>query len=134
MQNRTMPPATIIPVLGCKDVIETIEWLTRVYQFTERWRAGDHRAQLSFEGGTIAITKQKHHHDLVNLLVRVKDVDAHYEYAKQQGAAIVQAPTDFPYGERQYSTEDLNGHLWNFSQSIQDMAPEDWGGASNILD
>src|SRR4051812_36383791 len=127
MQNRTMPSATIIPVLGCKDVIETIEWLTRVYRFTERWRVGDHRAQLSFKGGTIAITKQKQP-DLVTLLVRVNNVDAHYAYAKEQGAAIVQAPVDFPYGERQYSTEDLNGHLWNFSQSIQDLAPEDWGG------
>lgn len=133
MQNRTMPSSTIIPVLGCKELNTTIEWLTRVYQFNERWHAGDHRAQLSFNGGAIAITQQKHF-DLVNLLVRVNDVDAHYEHAKQQGAAIVQPPTDFPYGERQYATEDLNGHLWSFSQSIQDLAPEDWGGVSGTLD
>jgi uncharacterized glyoxalase superfamily protein PhnB len=132
MQNRTMPSATIIPVLGCIDLIETIDWLTRVYQFTERWRVGDHRAQLRFGDGTIAVTKQKHF-DLASLIVQVKDVDAHYEYAKQQGAAIVQPPVDFPYGERQYSTEDLNGHLWSFSQSVQDLAPEDWGGTSHTL-
>lgn len=132
MQNRSMPATTIIPVLGCKDVAATIEWLTRVYGFTERWRAGEHRAQLRFEGGAIAITQQKHH-DLASLLVRVADVNAHYEHAKQQGAVILQPPTDFPYGERQYTTEDLNGHLWNFSETIADVAPEDWGGVSSGL-
>ena len=39
-------------------------------------------------------------------------------------------PEDFPYGERQYAVEDLAGHHWAFSQSIADLAPEDWGGTS----
>jgi uncharacterized glyoxalase superfamily protein PhnB len=39
-------------------------------------------------------------------------------------------PTDFPYGERQYGAEDLAGHHWTFSETLADVAPEDWGGIS----
>jgi uncharacterized glyoxalase superfamily protein PhnB len=39
------------------------------------------------------------------------------------GAVIVTAR-----GERQYSAEDLGGHVWTFSQSIADVDPASWGG------
>jgi uncharacterized glyoxalase superfamily protein PhnB len=61
-------------------------------------------------------------------MVRVTDVDVHYEHAKQSGARIVSPPTDFPYGERQYTVEDLGGHRWTFSQTIADVAPKASGG------
>lgn len=63
-------------------------------------------------------------------MVRVDDVDAHHERAEQHGARIVQPPADFPYGERQYTAEDLAGHRWTFSQTIADVAPEKWGGTT----
>jgi hypothetical protein len=34
------------------------------------------------------------------------------------------------YGERQYSAEDLAGHRWTFSETLADVAPEEWGGTS----
>jgi uncharacterized glyoxalase superfamily protein PhnB len=37
-------------------------------------------------------------------------------------------PTDFEYGERQYTAEDPAGHQWTFSQTLDDVAPESWGG------
>jgi uncharacterized glyoxalase superfamily protein PhnB len=63
-------------------------------------------------------------------MVRVLDVDAHHAHAAAHGATILEPPTDFPYGERQYEAEDLAGHHWDFTQSIADVAPEDWGGTS----
>jgi uncharacterized glyoxalase superfamily protein PhnB len=60
--------------------------------------------------------------------VRVADVDRHYERARERGAPILQPPADYPYGERQYTAADLGGHRWTFSQSLADVAPEDWGG------
>ncbi len=54
----------------------------------------------------------------------------HCERARTGGARIVSQPADFPYGERQYTAADLGGHLWTFSQSIVDVAPEEWGGTS----
>jgi uncharacterized glyoxalase superfamily protein PhnB len=65
-------------------------------------------------------------------MVRVDDVDAHFERSRARGARILDEPTDFPYGERQYNVEDLAGHRWTFSQTIADVAPEDWGGSSEL--
>ena len=61
-------------------------------------------------------------------MVRVDDVDAHYERATGAGARIISPPTDYPYGERQYVVEDIGGHRWTFSQSIADIDPQTWGG------
>ena len=48
--------------------------------------------------------------------------------AVARGARIVSPPTDYPYGERQYTAVDLGGHHWTFSQSLADVDPADWGG------
>lgn len=79
LENRSMPPGSIIPELG--------------------------------------------YHDL-----RVADVDAHHQFVEQRGARILQPPENFPFGERQYSVEDIGGYRWTFSQSIADADPAEWGG------
>ena len=144
--SRTMPSCTIVPVLIYRDVAAAITWLRQAFGFKERWRAGNHRAQLSFGEGTIAIRERYSpravHPDeaavraaeplstLYSVLVRVPDVLDHYEHARKNGARILQPLADFHYGERQYSAEDIGGHTWTFSQSIADLAPEDWGGTT----
>ncbi len=133
MSNRTMPPCTVIPQLVYDDVLGAIDWLCDRFGFTERWRAGDHRAQLSFGEGTIAITEPRTSRVLPgrqSVIVRVDDAERHCDRVRSRGATIIQEPKDFPYGERQYTAEDLGGHHWTFSQSIADLVPEDWGGTS----
>jgi uncharacterized glyoxalase superfamily protein PhnB len=103
------------------------------FGFQVRWQAGDHRAQLWLNGGTVVITEPRTSKALPgprSLLVRVPDVRAHCERARERGAKILDEPSDFRYGERQYTAEDPGGHHWTFSQSIADVAPEDWGGTS----
>jgi predicted enzyme related to lactoylglutathione lyase len=131
--NRTMPDCSVIPQLVYDDVIAAIDWLCEKFGLIERWRVGDHRAQLSIGRCTVAITEPRSSRALagqVSLLVRVPDAAAHHERARARGATIITEPADFPYGERQYTAEDLGGHHWTFSQSIADVAPEDWGGTS----
>jgi uncharacterized glyoxalase superfamily protein PhnB len=65
-----------------------------------------------------------------SVMVTVEDVDAHHEHARQCGAQILSPPADYRYGERQYTVQDLGGHGWTFTQTIADLAPEDWGGTS----
>jgi uncharacterized glyoxalase superfamily protein PhnB len=60
--------------------------------------------------------------------VRVADVDSHYKHAKKTGARIINPPAEYPYGERQYTVEDIAGHLWTFSETIADVDPDLWGG------
>jgi PhnB protein len=131
--NRTMPSCTIIPELVYEDVTEASRWLCHVFGLAERWHAGDHRAQLSLGDSTIAITEPGTSRALdgrVSLVIRVDDAADHCRRARERGATIVAEPQDYPYGERQYTAEDLGGHRWCFSQSVADVAPEDWGGTS----
>ena len=125
-----MPESTVIPVLAYDDVAEAVVWLCATFGFSERWRAGSHRAQLAVGDGCVAVTEAGSGATKANVMVRIEDVDAHYERALERGAEITGAPTDHVYGERQYNAVDLGGHHWTFSQSIADVAPEDWGGAS----
>ena len=57
--NRSMPKSTVIPVLAYKDVAEAVEWLCETFGFTERWRAGNHRAQLSVGDGAVVVDEQR---------------------------------------------------------------------------
>lgn len=128
-----MPVDVMIPVLGYDNVPQAIDWLTRVFGFTERWRVGDHRAQLAVTPtSAVAIVEQpgKYEPNGDHVMIRVKDIETHYQRATQGGAEIVAALANFPYGEKQYAARDHVGRGWVFTESIQDVAPEDWGGTS----
>jgi len=136
--NRSIPQATVIPVLIYPDVRGAVAWLGEAFGFVERVRIGeDHRSQLSFGDGAVIVGDVRH--DRVppragevtqSVMVRVDDARAHCENARAKGARILAEPTDFEFGERQYTAEDLAGHRWTFSQTLADVAPEQWGGTS----
>lgn len=128
--NRSMPTAVVIPELAYPNVREAVEWLCRVFGFSERLQIGNHRAQLVFGDGAVIVTAvAAESADLTHaVMVRVADVDSHYDHAWQQGAQIGQPPTDHPYGERQYTAVDLYSRRWTFSQTIADIDPVSWGG------
>jgi len=143
--NRSMPSSTVTPVLVYPDLAQAVDWLCEVFGFTERVRIGSHRSQLTIGDGSVVATAHprgsgngpskrsaapplRSMDSSHSIMVRLANVDRHYERAKQRGAKILQAPSDYPYGERQYSAEDLGGHAWTFSQSVADVAPEEWGG------
>ncbi len=125
-----MPASTVIPVLAYEDVAAAAEWLCDTFGFTVRWRAGGHRAQLAVGDGAVAITEQRGVSRPAEVMVRIDDVDGHHERALERGAQIVGAPVDYPYGERQYTVVDPGGNHWTFSETIADIAPEEWGGTT----
>lgn len=67
-----------------------------------------------------------------SVMVRVDDARAHCEHARAQGAKILEEPRDFEYGERQYTVEDFAGRQWTFSETLSDVAPEEWGGTTVV--
>jgi uncharacterized glyoxalase superfamily protein PhnB len=140
--NRSMPRCTVIPELAYPDVGEAIDWLCDAFGFSLRIRIGDHRAQLNIGDGAVVLTELRGSEGrdspadvgfAHSVMVRVEDVDRHHEHTKRSGAPILRPAADYPYGERQYTTRDLAGHSWTFSQSVADVAPEDWGGTPSIL-
>ncbi len=135
LSNRSIPRCTVIPELAYPSIAEAIAWLSNAFGLTLRVRIADHRAQMNVGDGAMVIIegKGKITERTHSMLVRVEDATRHYEQSKKAGAKIIREPADHPYGERQYTVEDLAGHQWTFSQSIADVAPEQWGGTSGQL-
>src|SRR5580658_7987541 len=109
--NRSIPHATVIPVLPYPDVREAVEWLDRVFGFTERLQIAEHRSQLIVGDGAMIVAeyidrdrRPEQGADYVShlVMVRIADVNAHYEHSRALGAEILQPPVDHVYGERQY--------------------------------
>jgi uncharacterized glyoxalase superfamily protein PhnB len=128
--NRSMPPGTVIPELAYADVVAAARWLCDAFGFRERLRIGTHRIQLRIGDGSMVAVEQSADSAAATsrVMVRVADVDAHHAQAVAARATIVNAPTTYPFGERQYSALDLGGHRWTFSQSVADIDPSSWGG------
>jgi uncharacterized glyoxalase superfamily protein PhnB len=126
IRNRSMLEATVIPELAYPDPGEAAAWLCEAFGFRIRLRIGNHRMQLVFGDGALVAMDGP----VVpgSVMVRVEDVDSHHARAAAAGATILRPPTDYPYGERQYTAEDPGGHRWTFSQSIADVDPLAWGG------
>jgi len=137
MRNRSAPPASVTPVLTYLNVAAAVEWLTQTFGFVEHVRIGDHRAQLGFGDGALIVADRSQGRsapaeggDTHSVMVRVDDVDDHYRRVSAAGAAVVSSPETHAYGERQYAAIDLAGHRWTFTQSVADVSPETWGGAT----
>jgi uncharacterized glyoxalase superfamily protein PhnB len=134
--NRSIPASTVVPVLAYPNVREAVAWLCDAFGFTMRVRIADHRVQLNAGDGAVVVAERRPRTGgdcAMRVMVRVADVDRHYDHARAHGARDVHAPADYPYGERQCTVADLAGHEWTFSQSIADVAPEEWGGESGQL-
>lgn len=142
--NRSMPPGIIIPELVYEDLDQVVAWLCQAFGFEERLHFRNHRCQLvlgeaSFIAKTNPALTESPNDNLDRMqprpkktdhsvMVRIEDVDQHFEHAVKSGAKVISPPTNYPYGERQYSVEDIGGHIWTFTQSIADVDLSEWGG------
>ncbi|HTX01388.1 MAG TPA: VOC family protein [Acidimicrobiales bacterium] len=134
--NRSVPPATVVPVLVYPDVRAAVAFLSAAFGFAERTRIGeDHRAQLAVgDDGAVIVADVRHDQrppqpGWVTHLVRVRvaDVDAAFVRARDHGAVVLEAPVDREYGERDCTLEDLAGHRWQLAETVGDVAPEEFG-------
>jgi uncharacterized glyoxalase superfamily protein PhnB len=137
-RNRSVPPPQVIPVLVYPDVREAVAWLEAGLGASERVRIGDgHRAQLSLNGAAVIVAEPGNTRVPPSsgvtthmVMLRVDDVGAVCERARRHGARVLMEPTEFQYGERQCELEDPFGHRWSITQTIADVAPEEWGGVA----
>lgn len=64
----------------------------------------------------------------VSLWFRVPDVDAYHAFVEENGATILEGPTDQFWGDRTISVEAPDGYVLMFASSIEDFeAPPDMG-------
>jgi len=129
------------PRLTYADEVAALDYLTRVFQFTERREARMGGADedegmlawLEFGDGVVMIgratpaARDVHHlyspadvgHATVMINVGVHDIDSHYQHAVAQGANITMPIEDAFYGYRRYEADDLEGHHWHFHESLE---------------
>lgn len=131
--NASMPASAVIPLLPYASVVEAAAWLERVFGFSVRLSIGEHRIQMNAGEGHVVLTMMGGLATQSSVMMRVADVDAHHARAVAEGAQVNGAPQTFPYGERQYTAVDCGGHAWTFSQSVDDVPPESWGGTPGRL-
>jgi RNA polymerase sigma-70 factor (ECF subfamily) len=125
--------------LGYEDEHAALEWLERVFGFTERREARMEDdadkwgilAWLELDDGVVMIGRSgAEHHGIFSpratggkvtcmVNVFVDDVDAHYERAVAGGAEITMELNDAFYGYRRYEARDLDGHSWHFAEPLE---------------
>jgi uncharacterized glyoxalase superfamily protein PhnB len=133
--NRSVPPCAVIPVLIYPDPGVAADWLSKAFGFTVRLRIANHRIQMRTGDGCFTIAEGKvAPNNSHTIQVRIEDAKGHCERARQNGAAILSEPQDHPYGERQYNAEDFYGHRWDFTETIADVAPEEWSDGAFHLE
>ena len=128
----------ITPYLYYEDVAAALDWLARAYGFSERMRmpgpdGSVMHAEMESADGVVMLgcpstdyqNPSKLGQVTQSLYVFVDDVDKHFDHAKASGAKIIDEPEDQFYGDRRYTTEDLEGHQWFFATHVRDIAPED---------
>lgn len=146
--------APVYPHLRYEAPGEAIAWLSRVFGFRERVRLSQPdgtviTAKIEVPGGGLVMVagnspgfeawmrervpgfraqqERPWPHLSHSITVMVNDVNAHYERAKSGGATMLTTPMDQPWGLRSYAAIDLEGHQWEFSQTLRLVEPEAWG-------
>ena len=137
IQNRSVPPDTVLPHVTYQNVDEAIAWLTKTFKFSEHYRYGNPTsgAQMHLGNAWIMLRKAEEGraspaelgYGTQSLTVFVEDLEAHFVRSKEAGAKIVEDLHETEYGELQYAAEDLDGHHWLFSRHAHDRSPEEWG-------
>lgn len=131
----------IVPMLTYENGIAAMDWLCRVFGFTEKTRWLDSEGRLShgeitMNDGIIMLANGNPNYEsplrhrqnctrsekwysvpyIINgVLVYVDDVQTHFEDSKKLGARIL---SDLEFGEpgARYRAEDLEGQRWMFMQ------------------
>lgn len=142
MKNRSVPVDTVLPHVSYRDLPSAIDWLVKHFGFAEQYHYTDSStgkisgAQLRLSNAYVmahpakvakASTPAELGYNLQSLTIFFDDVDAHYRKVKSTGIRLVEQLHETVYGELQYAAQDLEGHLWIFSQHAKDLSPDQWG-------
>lgn len=139
VRNRSAPWALLTPVLSVEDVRAAVAWYVDVLGLVEHVQIGEaHRAQLGVDGERAELIVREYRDGEApvsaghQVMVRVDDLRAVLAAARRAGADTDESPHDYEYGERQVAFVDPFGHEWVLTQTVRDVAPEEWGGTTVV--
>jgi len=106
------------PVLHVPDVVGTAAFYRDVLGFT--WDFGDEAYAVVWrDNSAVHFVKSDTSPRGIHLFQWVKDVDSYYKEVIDRGADIAGAPTNKPYGIREFGLSDVNGVGIVFGQDIE---------------
>lgn len=139
----------VVPHLRYENPFAALDWLSRVFGFTEEKRFARSEDNLTArlgapDGGVVMISGRDDFRAWMReraprfeevagqswpllthaITVLVDDVDAHFVRAKHEGADVLSAPKDQPWGVRSYAALDPEGHQWEFATVTEKSQPE----------
>jgi uncharacterized glyoxalase superfamily protein PhnB len=132
----------VTPYLLYEDCEGALDFLTRAFGFEEKLRyTGEggyiNHAEMAVPGGGRIYmgdpgdqyqSPKRLGQETVGIYVEMDgDVDALCDRAREAGATIKEEPVDQEYGQRRFTAEDLEGHVWFFARQIKQVAAEEWG-------
>lgn len=83
ISNRSLPRASVIPVLAYPEVNQAASGLCDAFRFSVDLRIGNHRVQLNVEDGAVVVREMRPNEVLgalgegFSVMVRIEDADAH---------------------------------------------------------
>lgn len=132
---------TITPYLSIRGAAQAIEFYKKAFGVTELFRMNDEKhgrighAELQFGTSRFMLadeypeisskSPQSYGGTPVTLTVYVENVDEVFNRAVQCGAKVKRPLATQFYGDRTGTVEDPFGHVWHFSQHVEDVSPEE---------
>ncbi|HEX3918068.1 MAG TPA: VOC family protein [Caulobacteraceae bacterium] len=146
---------TFTPVVFYRDPMAALKWLEAAFGFETSMLVTDDtgrvgHAEISFGDGRVGVGEEWGAEGMIGpakmrspastdyvatQFIRVtleSGIDEHCARAEAAGARITQRPADQFYGARVYRALDLEGHVWNFDQTIADLSLADMEKASGL--
>ena len=131
----------VVPMLSYEDCAAAADWLVRAFGFEEvervDWQGRVAHVTLKVDDGVVMIgwpgetyvspRRLREESEAAarmyeapwvidGVWVRVDDIEAHYERAREAGATLL-SEIETSRGERLYRVEDHEGHRWMFAES-----------------
>jgi len=131
-----------------QDPAAALDWLERAFGFERTMVVTDVdgnivHSEMRFGDGYIMVGPEWERHTVspasvdgrntqcIHVQLEV-DVDGHCERARAAGATIVREVADQFYGDRSYSAQDPEGHVWSFGQTVRKVSREEAERASGL--
>lgn len=145
----------VMPTVFYKDPMGAMEWLQKAFGLELAMLLTDPEgrfahAEVSWRGEPITVGGEWASAELLGpasmkspaslggvgtqfiRLILDEGIDAHCERARAAGAHITQEPQNQFYGARTYRALDPEGHVWNFSQTVQEVSFAEMEQASGL--
>lgn len=121
----------VVPFVRYADAEAGVRWLERILGAREALRhvMADGRlghSELVVGDAVIQVGHMEAASSSMTL-VFVDDVDAAVARALDAGGELTHAPVERPWGLRQATVADPEGHLWELSAHVRDVPPAEWG-------